>query len=96
MQSEWGDGRGRDIEGTGNTHAKAQRQDQAPEAQCGRRVSPAGLYQPERHWYLMLSVKESLVEFKCNVVLVYILRYHSSFSGAEKSLLTLTMERRDS
>ena len=74
MQSEWGDGRWRDIEGTGNTHAKAPRLDQAPEGQCGCRVSPAGFYQPERHWYLMLSVKESLIEFKCHVVLIYILR----------------------
>lgn len=47
---------------------------------------------------MILNVKEFLAEFKCNckVVLIYILRYRSSICGAEKSLVTLAVERRDS
>ena len=47
---------------------------------------------------MILNIKEFLAEFKCNckVVLIYILRYRSSICGAEKSLVTLAVERRDS
>ena len=74
------------------------RQDQAPEGQCDCRVIPAEFYQPGRSWYLILNVKEFLAEFKCNckVVLIYILRYRFSTCRAEKSLMTLAVERRDS
>lgn len=44
---------------------------------------------------MKLSVKESLAVFKNNLnkVLIYILRYHSSFCGAGTSWATLTVER---
>ena len=98
MQSEGGDGRWGDITGIGNTCAKALRQDQAPKGQCDCRVVPAGFHQPGRSWYVILSIKDFLAEFKCSckVVLIYILRYYSSFCGAEKSLVTLAVERKGS
>lgn len=98
VQSEGGDGRRGDITGIRNTCAKALRQDQAPKGQCDGRVIPSGFYQLGRSWYLILNVEQFLAEFKCNckVVLICILRYRSSICGAEKSLVTLAVERRDS